>query len=90
VYLEYVVDHRHQPPLCIDLLLASETKSLDANHFSDVTKYGLNDAKSLAVVVAAFLTIYFLLHPFNDCILSSFCNTQLDIHLAGGALVRIP
>ena len=84
------MDHRHEPPLCIDFLLASVTKSLDADHFSDVTEHGLDYAKSLTIIVTTFFAIDFIFHPLDDSVLSIFCNTQFDIHLTWRALLRVP
>ena len=51
--LGHIVQHVHQLPLAIDLFLAPQSKSFDADGVVDVAEDRLDDSKTHAIDVAA-------------------------------------
>ena len=79
--LSQVVQHGHQLPLSVDLLLASQGESLDADAVIDVTEDRFDDPKPHAVDMTAHCAIDLLFHPFQGTVLLFGEAADLDIDL---------
>ena len=83
--LEDVVQHRHQLPLAIDLLFASQCEAFDSDCLADIAEDRFYYAEALTVDVSAEAGVDLLSHPLERAIFSLAFGEgfEQDIDLSG-------
>ena len=87
VYLEQVVQHRHQLPLSIDLRFASQAEAPQPQRLSKMTEDRFDNPQAHAVNVAAQGGVDLLFHTNQRAVLCFGQYFQQDVDLPGSFLL---
>jgi hypothetical protein len=87
VNLGQIVQHVHQLPLAVNLLLASQTEALDTDGIVDVAEDRFDDPQAHTVDVPTNGRVDLLFHPFQRAGFYGGYTTEFDVDLPGAFLV---